>query len=148
MRLSKNGIDLIAEFEGFRSKPYLDSAGVATIGYGSTFYMDNKKVTMQDEPISECDARILLVLVANKFADQVDDSVGVTLNQNQFDALVSFTYNLGIGALRRSTLLRKVNANPKDKSIAREFERWVIAGGRVLNGLVKRRKKEAELYFK
>lgn len=147
MRISDKGLELIADFEGFRSNPYLDSAGVPTIGYGSTFYLDNTKVTMQDKPISECDAKVLLGLVANNFAKQVDDSLDVEVNQNQFDALVSFTYNLGIGNLRKSTLLKKVNANPCDPNIALEFERWVRAGGKVLNGLVKRRKKEAELYF-
>ena len=148
MRLSEKGLELIADFEGFRNYPYLDSANVPTIGYGSTFYMDGRKVTMSDKPISECDARVLLGLVSHKFAEQVDDVITSKINQNQFDALVSLVYNIGIGAFRQSTILRKVNDNPNDESIAYEFSRWKRAGGQILNGLVLRRKKEAELYFK
>ena len=146
MQISKKGIDLIAEFEGFSSKPYLDPIGIPTIGYGTTFYLNNKKVTMFDAPINETEARKLLSIVANKFGQQVQE-VTRELNQNQFDAVVSFVYNVGIGNYRKSTLLKKINANPCDESIAYEFSRWNKAGGKVLSGLVKRRKKEAELYF-
>ena len=146
MQVSKKGIDLIAGFEGFVSKPYLDAVNVPTIGYGNTFYLNNKKVTMFDAPINETEARKLLSIVANKFGQQVQE-VTRELNQNQFDAVVSFVYNVGIGNYRKSTLLKKINANPCDESIAYEFSRWNKAGGKVLSGLVKRRKKEAELYF-
>lgn len=147
MEVSKNGIDLIAEFEGFSSKPYLDAVGIPTIGYGNTFYLNGKKVTMFDSPINEMEARKLLSIIANKFGQQVKE-VTRELNQNQFDALVSFVYNIGIGNYKKSTLLKKINANPCDASIAYEFSRWNKAGGKILSGLVKRRKKEAELYFK
>lgn len=147
MEVSKNGIDLIAGFEGFVSKPYLDPIGIPTIGYGNTFYLNGKKVTLNDAPISEIEARKLLSIIANKFGQQVKE-VTRELNQNQFDAVVSFVYNVGIGNYKKSTLLKKINANPCDASIAYEFSRWNKAGGKILSGLVKRRKKEAELYFK
>ena len=147
MQISKKGIDLIAEFEGFSSKPYLDPIGIPTIGYGNTFYLNGKKVTMFDPPINEIEARKLLSIVANKFGQQVQE-VTRELNQNQFDAVVSFVYNVGIGNYKKSTLLKNINANPCDASIAYEFSRWNKAGGKILAGLVKRRKKEAELYFK
>lgn len=147
MEVSKNGIDLIAGFEGFVSKPYLDAVGIPTIGYGNTFYLNGKKVTMFDTPINEMEARKLLSIIANKFGQQVKE-VTRELNQNQFDAVVSFVYNVGIGNYKKSTLLKKINANPCDASIAYEFSRWNKAGGKVLAGLTKRRKKEAELYFK
>jgi len=147
MTVSDSGLDLIEEFEGFRSSPYLDSAGVATIGIGSTFYENGTSVTMNDESITRERARDLLRIVAHKFAQSVDDLTR-PINQNQFDALVSFTYNVGVYAFRNSTLLKKVNSNPCDESISYEFSRWKRAGGRVLQGLINRRKKEAELYFK
>jgi lysozyme len=147
MKISEKALTLIAEFEGFRSKPYKCPADVPTIGYGTTVYLNGKKVTMQDPPISKEEALNLLSLTANKFAQQVDERVGQQLNQHQFDALVSFAYNVGIGAFSRSTLLKKVNANPCDKSIAYEFSRWKKAGGKVLPGLERRRKAEADLYF-
>lgn len=147
MEVSKNGIDLIAGFEGFVSNPYLDPIGIPTIGYGNTFYLNGKKVTMFDSPINEIEARKLLSIIANKFGQQVKE-VTRELNQNQFDAVVSFVYNVGIGNYKKSTLLKKINANPCDASIAYEFSRWNKAGGKVLAGLVNRRKKEAELYFK
>ena len=146
MEVSKKGIDLIAEFEGFSPKPYLDPIGIPTIGYGTTFYLNNKKVTMFDPPINESEARKLLSIVANKFGQQVQE-ITRELNQNQFDAVVSFVYNVGIGNYRKSTLLKKINANPCDASIAYEFRRWNKASGKVLKGLVNRRKKEADLYF-
>jgi lysozyme len=103
MEVSKKGIDLIAEFEGFSPKPYLDPIDIPTIGYGTTFYLNNKKVTMFDPPINESEARKLLSIVANKFCQQLKE-VTRTLNQNQFDAVASFVYNVGIGAYRKYTL--------------------------------------------
>ena len=146
MEVSKKGIDLIAQFEGFRSKPYLCSAGVVTIGYGTTFYLNNKKVTMFDAPINESEARKLLSIVANKFGQQIQE-VTRELTQNQFDAVVSFVYNVGPANYRKSTLLKKININPFDVTIAFEFSRWNKSGGKVLPGLVKRREIEARYYF-
>lgn len=145
--ISKNGIELIKYFEGFRSCPYKDVAGVPTIGYGNTYYVNGEKVRMSDTCITKEKSSAMLLEVVKDFEGIVRDAVTTELTQNQFDALVSFTYNLGGGALRSSTLLKKVNRNPKDKSIRYEFSRWVYADGEKLDGLVTRRKAEADLYF-
>jgi len=147
MKLDESGYKLIQEFEGLSLVPYLCSAKVATIGYGSTFYPSGKKVTMQDQPISLATAKWMLKETADKFATDVDKLIKSKLTQNQFNALVSFAFNLGITSLGRSTLLKKVNINPNDPTIAAEFAKWNKAGGKVLNGLTKRRAKEAKLYF-
>lgn len=147
MKISKRGLDFIKGFEGFRNHPYLCSAGVATIGYGSTYYSNGQKVSMSDKPITQAEAIELLCDTVEKYEDGVNDNVKKPLTQNQFDALVSFTYNLGVGALRSSTLLKKVNKNPNDESIADEFKKWVMAGGIELKGLKKRRNQEAWIYF-
>jgi lysozyme len=147
MKLDESGYKLIQEFEGLSLVPYLCSAKVATIGYGSTFYPSSKKVTMQDQPISLATAKWMLKETADKFATDVDKLIKSKLTQNQFNALVSFAFNLGITALNKSTLLKKVNINPNDPTIAAEFAKWNKAGGKVLNGLTKRRAKEAKLYF-
>lgn len=147
MKLDESGYKLIQEFEGLSLVPYLCSAKVATIGYGNTFYPSGKKVTMQDQPISLATAKWMLKETADKFATDVNKLIKANLNQNQFNAIVSFAFNLGLTSLGRSTLLKKVNANPNDPTIAAEFLKWNKAGGKVLNGLTKRRAKEAKLYF-
>jgi lysozyme len=147
MKLDESGYKLIQEFEGLSLVPYLCSAKVATIGYGSTFYPSGKKVTMQDQPISLATAKWMLKETADKFATDVDKLIKSKITQNQFNALVSFAFNLGVTSLGRSTLLKKVNINPNDPTIAAEFAKWNKAGGKVLNGLTKRRAKEAKLYF-
>lgn len=155
MKLDNAGYLLIAEFEGLRLEPYLCSAGVPTIGYGNTFYPSGRKVTMRDKPITQETAFWMLRFVADLFAKDVDNLVTSKINQNQFNALVSFAFNVGSDidqdnipeGLGDSTLLRKVNANPNDPSIAREFMKWNKAKGKVLNGLTRRRTAEAKLYF-
>ena len=147
MRISQKGIDLIKDFEGFRSKPYLCPAGIPTIGYGATYYTNGKKVSLNDRPITKANAEMLLRMHLRHYENAVKRYAREDISQTQFDALTSFTYNLGPGALRRSTLLKKVNRNPSDKGIAYQFSRWVRANGRVLKGLQKRRKAESNLYF-
>lgn len=150
MKITKTGIkgvNLIKEFEGFRSSPYRCSANVPTIGYGNTFYPDGRKVTMTDAPITESEAVTLLQTLLKTFEQHVDSFCRDDINQNQFDALVSFCYNVGPTNLRNSTLLRKVNANPNDPTIRAEFLKWNKAAGRVLAGLTRRREAEANLYF-
>jgi len=151
MKITKTGnkgIDLIKSFEGFKSKPYKCSAGVPTIGYGATFYpFTNKKVSLQDKEISELEAVELLQNMLTGYEKSVDSFCRDDINQNQFDALVSFAYNLGSNSLKTSTLLKKVNLNPNDESIKLEFMKWVKAGGKTLKGLVRRREAEANLYF-
>ena len=147
MKLDENGYKLIQGFEGLSLVPYLCSAKVPTIGYGNTFYPSGKKVTMQDQPINLATAKWMLKETANIFATQVNLLVKTKLTQNQFNALVSFAFNLGVSALSRSTLLKKVNINPQDITITNEFLKWNKAGGKVLNGLTKRRTIEAKIYF-
>lgn len=146
-KISVKGIELIKFFEGFSTKPYKCPAGVPTIGYGSTFYLDGRKVTMADKSITKIEGTELLKSMLVSFEKYVDSYCIDTINQNQFDALVSFCYNLGPANLKSSTLLKKVNKNPNDESIRLEFMKWVKAGGKTLPGLVKRREAEANLYF-
>lgn len=145
-RLTNKGIELLKYFEGFRSKPYLCQAGVATIGYGSTFYPDGSKVTLKDPAISKEDADVLLMLVVDRFEIAVDNLVTIAINENQFSALVLFTYNIGVAAFARSTMLRKLNGGDV-LGAADEFKRWVKAGGKISAGLKVRRKAERELFL-
>ncbi len=148
MIVSKNGLDLIKEFESFRAKPYLCPSQKATIGFGSTYYPDGKKVTLQDKEITEEKAFEILEYIANKdFGSNINKVVKVPLNQNQFDALVSFAYNIGNGNFNSSTLLRWLNqGNYKEASM--QLLRWDKSKGIVLNGLTKRRKAEKALFDK
>jgi lysozyme len=147
MKLDENGYKLIQGFEGLSLVPYLCKSKVATIGYGNTYYPSGKKVTMQDNPISLATARWMFKEIADEFAEDVDKLIKVKLTQNQYNAIVSFAFNCGISALKKSTLLKKVNINPDDITITNEFLKWNKAGGRVLNGLTKRRTIEAKIYF-
>jgi lysozyme len=144
---SNKGLDLIKSFEGLKLKPYSCPAGIPTIGYGNTFYENGKKVTLTDPLITESRANDLLINSLAKFEQYVDSYCIDSINQHQFDALVSFCYNLGPQNLKSSTLLKKVNVNPSDPTIALEFMKWTKAGGKTLKGLVKRRQAESDLYF-
>ena len=145
--ISPKGLELIKYFEGLSLKPYLCSAGVPTIGYGTTRYPNGVKVKMSDQHINKAQAEEYLRHDVRQFELAVDALCVDTINQNQFDALSSFAYNLGANALRNSTLLRKVNANPNDPTIKNEFAKWVKAGGETITGLVKRRQMESLHYF-
>lgn len=147
MRINNNGISLIKSFEGCVLNAYLDSVNVPTIGYGATFYENGNKVKLGDK-ITSKQADDLLVFHLNLFASKVQSLIKSNLNENQFSALVSFTFNLGIGNFQKSTLLKKVNINPNDSSIKNEFLKWNKANNKILNGLTRRRQAEAELYFK
>jgi spore coat assembly protein SafA len=137
--LSQNGLDMIKGFEGLRLSAYQDSAGVWTIGYGHT---GNVK---PGDRITQAQAEDLLQKDTAWAQQAVRDQVKVPLTQGQFDALTSFTFNLGAGALEKSTLLKKLNAGDYAGAQA-EFGKWVHAGGQVLQGLVRRRAAEAELF--
>lgn len=138
--------DLVKQFEGCSLKAYKCPAGIWTIGYGNTQY-ENGKAVKEGEVITLERAEQLLEVILIKFVQQVGELVKSKVNQNQKDALTDFAYNCGVGNLRSSTLLKKVNADPNDKTIRAEFEKWVRANGKVLKGLVKRRTAEANLYF-
>ena len=146
-KVSKQALELIKRFEGFCSQPYLCPANVPTIGYGATYYEDDRKVKVTDPPINEERATQLLANVLVQYEKAVDTFTRDDITQQQFDALVCFSYNVGIGALKSSTLLKLVNANPTDPQIKNEFLKWNKAAGKVLKGLTKRRQDEANLYF-
>ena len=140
MKISANGIGLLIHFEGFRDKAYRDSGGVWTIGYGST------KGVHAGQRITRDQAAIRLADDVAKAEADVSLLVNVPLTQGQFDALVSFVYNLGAGALARSTLIRRLNSGDYSGA-ADEFMKWVKAGGRRLQGLVRRRAAERALFL-
>ncbi|MFN5250656.1 MAG: lysozyme [Bacteroidota bacterium] len=143
---SQKAIDLIKKFEGFKNKSYLCPAGMPTIGYGSTMWTDGRRVRL-GQVISLQDAEKLVSYHLANVIHFIPDN----LTQNQFDALSSFIYNVGVANFRKSTLLKKVNENPDDVSIRDEFMKWTLArkNGQLvqLPGLVKRRKAEADLYY-
>ena len=147
MILDNKGYLLITKHEGLKLKPYLCPAKIPTIGYGNTYYPDGKRVTLLDKDITKQQAFDMFKEIANRFAKRVDTLVTSNINQNQFNALVSFAYNVGTGNFSSSTLLKKVNKNPNDLTLKAEFLRWNKAGGKVLNGLTNRRNEEADLYF-
>jgi len=140
------GIPIIRKFEGLKLKAYICPAGVWTIGYGNTFYENGSKVQIGDKITLDRADKLLFFIVA-KFEAEVKKLVKSSINDNQLGALTSFAFNVGAGNLAKSTLLKKVNANPNDATIRDEFMRWTKAGGKVLNGLLTRRKAEADLYF-
>lgn len=145
--INKACIDLIKNFEGLFLKPYLCPANVATIGYGTIRYPNGTRVKMTDVAITEAKATEYLMFEINQKARAIDPMLREDLTGNQFAALISFSYNLGENALRKSTLLKVVNANPLDAQIRAEFQKWVYADGKKLNGLLRRRNAEADLYF-
>ncbi|HEC7976913.1 TPA: lysozyme [Salmonella enterica subsp. enterica serovar Singapore] len=145
MQTSEKGIALIKEFEGCRLTAYQDSVGVWTIGYGWTQPVDGKPIRAGMTIKKETAERLLKTGLVSYESD-VSRLVKVGLTQGQFDALVSFTYNLGARSLSTSTLLRKLNAGDY-AGAADEFLRWNKAGGKVLNGLTRRREAERALFL-
>ena len=146
MKTSKAGLDLIKQFESFRAAPYLCSAGVPTIGYGTTVYPNGIKVKLSDQKITQQLAETFLQHHVNVIEKDVSKLVKVTLTQNQFDALVSFVYNVGLGAFGDSTLLKLLNAGDINGA-SKQFERWNKAGGKIVDGLTNRRKAEKVLFL-
>lgn len=145
MKTGKKGIELIKQFEGCKLTAYKCPAGVWTIGYGTTGKVDGKPIC-KGIKITKSKAESLLKEDLATFEKSVSNYVKVSINQNQFDALVSFAYNVGAGALKGSTLLKKLNK--KDyKGAAEEFLRWNKAGGKVLAGLTRRREAERKLFL-
>ena len=146
MIISNKLRELVKHFEGCKLTSYVCSAGHNTIGYGNTFYENGVKVKPGDK-ITQQRAEELLDVILIKFVQQTNELIKSNVNQNQRDALTDFAYNCGVGNLRSSTLLKLVNANPNDPEIRTQFMRWNKGGGKVLNGLTRRREAEANLYF-
>jgi len=142
MKISAAGIELLKQFEGCRLTAYQDSVGVWTIGFGTTAGVK------EGQTISQVKAEEYLRFDLAIFEKAVTESLKVPVNQNQFDALVSFTYNVGVSAFRSSTLLNLINEKTDKKVVAAEFSKWVKAGNQTLPGLVNRRKAESELFLK
>lgn len=147
MKINEEGVKLVIDFEGFNSKPYLDVVGVPTIGYGSTFYEDGKRVTLLDNPIDKIRATALMTFELNQVAATISKYIKVSVTSNQFSALTSFAYNVGVGNFSKSTLLKKINS--KDFiGAADQFLVWNKAGGKVFAGLTRRRVAERLLFLK
>lgn len=142
MKLDEKGLKALHEREGLRLKPYLDTKGVPTIAMGNTYYLDGRKVTMKDKPLTLKQAGDLSTITANKFAYEVDKLVKSNVNQNQFNALVSLAYNIGINGFKNSTVLRLVNADPNIASIKKAFMMWTKD-----KELIGRRQSEVKQYF-
>lgn len=151
MKISDKGVELIAQFEGCKLQAYQDSAGIWTIGYGTIMYPSGQKVKKGDKITHEEATTYLKYEISLKSQSVRAFVSNAVLNQNQFDALVSFAYNVGVGALQKSTLLKKVIRNPNDPTIELEFMKWNKARKKgvltVIEGLTKRRQSEADLYF-
>ncbi len=141
-QVTEDGLRLIRRFEGFSALPYLCPAGYLTVGYGHL--VRNPQAFKQ--PITEDEATEMLVVDIETTARAVLRLISVSLTDGQFDALVSFTFNLGAGALQRSTLRRKVNREDHD-DVPTEFAKWIWAGGKKQKGLIRRREAEAVLYI-
>ena len=146
-KANQNSINVITSFEGCKLTAYQDSVCIWTIGYGNTMYPNGINVKKGDV-ITKDQALKLFETILSRFETGVDNLVRTDVTENQFGALVSFAYNLGIGTLQKSDLLRKVIKNSKDVTIRNEFMRFTKAGGKELRGLVRRRMAEADLYFK
>lgn len=139
-RIGQKGLDLIKRFEGLRLRSYLCPANVWTIGYGHTGNVTANQIVTSEQ------AESILKTDLRKFEQAVTDSVSAALNQNQFDALVSLAFNIGSGAFAKSTLVKLLN-NRDYSGAAEQFLRWNQAGGRVLDGLSKRRAAERALFL-
>lgn len=157
MAIPRESLDLVKGFEGYlrplrdgtgRVKPYLCPARVATIGYGTTFYEDRRKVRMSDAPITHARALDLLAFEIGKVCEPgVDRKLKVALHALSRGSCVSFAFNCGTGAFARSTLLKRINER-RWRDVPREFAKWRMGGGRVLRGLVRRRAAEAEMFMR
>lgn len=148
MKTGVNGLELIKSFEGFRSRPYMPTPeDVPTIGYGTTVYPNGKRVTMKDSDISTAKATEYLANDVRECEAAISTNIKVSLTQNQIDALVSFIYNVGPTAFRKSTLARMLNAGDY-KGAADQLLRWNKQGLKTLAGLTRRREAERKLFLK
>lgn len=148
MRTGKEALRIIKNWEGFRAAPYKCSAGVWTIGYGTTVYPGGQKVTERDPEISQAQAEGYLEdHIKTKIEPQLNKLINVMINQNQWDALVSFCYNVGLGNFKTSTMLKLIKKGLFAEA-AKEFSKWNKAGGKELAGLIARRKEERLLFEK
>ena len=142
MKLDESGYSELHKREGLRTKPYLDTRGVPTISLGVTYYPNGRKVTMQDKPLTIEEAERLGKVIADRFAAEVTTLIKSKVNQNQFNALVSIAYNIGINGFKTSSFLKLVNKNPNDPKIKDAIMLWTKN-----KELIWRRKSEVIQYF-
>ena len=146
MKINNAGIDLIKKWEGFRSDPYICSGGVWTIGFGATRLLDGRPIQKDTPPVTEQEGLDLLDRQLVSYEKSVSRLIPIDVNENEFSALVSFTYNLGSRSLKASTLRKLIIAGNNEKA-ADEFPKWCFAGGRKLRGLQLRRLDERRLFL-
>jgi lysozyme len=146
METNDAGLGIIKTCEGFRARPYLDVAGVVTVGFGTTRGWAGGPIPLDLAPVTELEAEILLKKDVQSTERFVARLIRVPLSENEFSALVSFTYNVGAGNLQRSTLRMKLNRGHR-LDAAGEFPKWRRAGGRIYRGLVRRRMMERDLFL-
>ncbi|MEG1572846.1 MAG: lysozyme [Bacteroidales bacterium] len=141
MKITENGLSLIKRVEGLRLETYRCSAGVLTIGYGHTkdVVKGMKITTLQADEFLRQDV---------DWAEKAVSTEGLNINQNQFDALVCFVFNVGARAFKNSSLLKMIRVNPNSSNIPSEFAKWRLAGGKIVPGLIARRNAEVELFLK
>ena len=142
MKLDEKGYKALHDREGLRLKPYLDTRGIPTISLGVTYYPNGRKVTMLDKPITKIEAERLGKVIADRFASEVTTLIKAKINQNQFNALVSIAYNIGINGFKTSSFLKLVNKNPDDPKIKEAIMLWTKN-----KELIGRRKSEVSQYF-
>lgn len=142
MKLDIAGLKALHQREGLRLKPYLDTKGVPTIAMGNTYYLDGKKVTMNDRQLHYLEAEKLGTVTANDFAAYVNNAIRTKVNQNQFNAVVSIAYNIGKSGFLNSTFLKLINKNPNDPKIADAIMMWTKD-----KELIGRRRSEVKQYF-
>lgn len=143
--MDKKGIDFLSVEEGLRLKPYPDAKGIPTIGIGCTYYENGTRVKLTDPPITKERALSLFQNIRDYYEKTVWSVTRDDITQNQFNALVSICFNIGVQGFKGSTLLKRVNANPNDPTITEAFKMWRNSGGKPI--LLGRRIREAKLYF-
>ena len=144
--INECGIEMVKSFEGLALRPYVCAGGVNSVGYGCTVSRTGGPFNLDMEPISEAEAEALLLRDLESSEGWVRRLIKTALTENQYSALVSFTFNVGAGVLQRSTLRMKLNRE-EYQGAADEFPKWRIAGGRILAGLVRRRAVERALFL-
>ncbi|UYH50575.1 lysozyme [Candidatus Kirkpatrickella diaphorinae] len=138
--------EFVARLEDFRDRPYQDATGTWTIGYGTTFLPNGAPVGPQTSPITETEAKAFMMRDLCAFWDRVSPAVRVPLRQGQRIALLSLTYNIGVTAFRGSTILRLLNEGKQNEAAVAFFD-WIMSKGRIVGGLINRRKKECLLFL-
>ena len=146
MHINERGIEIVKRFEGISTKPYLCPANVWTVGYGATVGSDGRPIDPDMEAVSEHEAEALLLRDLESSEGWVSWLIKTALTENQFSALTSFTFNVGAGALQRSTLIMKLNRG-EVQGAADEFPKWKFANKRILAGLIRRRAAERSLFL-